>query len=272
MSCRVCSISWLLLVATGCQTPRDTLAPPAEYSLDPAADTERAWKLFDPGTRDQLEVQRALEVALLAAAAHEDQAGQVVPTADRVARLCLAVRCAIWLAQNAEAEELQEIEAERAVVLANTACELSDESAEAYYLRAVATGLYAERNVLTGKDAMTRIQSDGRRAIRLDESVDGGGPHRVLGGLYLRAPGAPAGVGSLRRAERELQKAYEIDGERIENLLFLAELRLEQEGETAEITELLDRAAAAIGPWPDPVERDAHTVWLNALRSRLGAR
>ena len=106
----------------------------------------------------------------------------------------------------------------------------------------------------------------------IDASFEEAGPHRVLGGLYLEAPGPPSGVGSLRRAVRELETAVRLAPDHPDNALLLAKAYLEADRD-------LDRARALLDGLPERIERrsDAsdRSLWqhqLRELRARLAAR
>jgi hypothetical protein len=74
------------------------------------------------------------------------------------------------------------------------------ENGLAHYLYAVLAGLKAEREPLKGLGMVPVIQREASAAARLDPEVDKGGPDRVLGDLYLQAPGFPVSIGDPSRA------------------------------------------------------------------------
>lgn len=88
---------------------------------------------------------------------------------------------------------------------------------------AIALGQQAREDPGTADDAMKHMVALLQQAIAADPSVEGGGPHRVLALLLLRAPGWPVGPGDAEAALREAQAAVHLAPERADNLLVLAE-------------------------------------------------
>lgn len=162
-------------------------------------------------------------------------------------RMILASRYANWLSYYSTDSQDKIRYAKQAVAFSNTAVILNGREAAGYYYRAMATGLYAQQQPLQSMDAMQKIQQDAFTAVKLDETYDMGGPHRILGGLYLRAPGPPTGVGSLQRALKHLRISYSLGKDQPDNNLLLAEalIRVDNEAEAkALLTPLLAKRKA----------------------------
>ncbi|MBK8980410.1 MAG: hypothetical protein IPM29_31295 [Planctomycetes bacterium] len=213
---------------------------------------------------------RPRTVAEVAAAwAELDAAARATPAGDphRYERLTAAARCAIWLARHGGAAYDARTFGEAALVLTNTAVEDAPDRAEAYYLRAVAAGVVAQADEMQGMDAMQRIRDDARRAAELDPAFEGGGPHRVLGGLYLESPAPPVGVGSLRRALQHLRTGVELAPEHPGNLVFLARAERRNGADSARVGALLDRAERALATVDDDAERAYWAAELAAERA-----
>jgi len=68
-----------------------------------------------------------------------------------------------------------------------------------------------------------------KRSVEMDPDMDDGGPLRVLGALYLKAPPWPAGVGDEEKALELLEQAVEDHPDHPLNHLFLAEAQIEDE-------------------------------------------
>jgi tetratricopeptide (TPR) repeat protein len=64
------------------------------------------------------------------------------------------------------------------------------------------------------------------RAAEIDGSYFYGGPYRVLGRLYHKAPGFPFSIGNNKKAIEYLEKAVELGPKFYLNRLFLAEAYL----------------------------------------------
>lgn len=106
---------------------------------------------------------------------------------------------AIWLALHDKDRSDILKHASEAMSLSLKAISLDKDRVEGSYYRAIATGLFAEQNKAYGRQAMNEIRANGERAITLDPKFDHAGPHRLLGAIYLRAPGPPSGIGVCAR-------------------------------------------------------------------------
>ncbi len=147
--------------------------------------------------------------------------------------LCKAARFANWLSYNGKGKMEISKMASEAMNLAQKAVIVNKDRVEGYYYHAIATGLFAEQNKIQSKDAMQKIRNDALKAISIDPTYDYAGPHRLLGALYLRAPGPPAGIGSNRKALHYLQKARAISPDYPENLIFLVEVLIKTDQQKA---------------------------------------
>lgn len=250
----------------GCIDTATTLENRRIDEAESAAFAQRARQAFAQRAVSRSRAERAFE--LMRESARATLQGQP----ERLERLAAAASFAIWLARHGPDVAARGDYAEAALVLCNTAIHDAPQRVEGYYYRAVATGLYARENTLYGPDAMAQIRDDARRAIEIDPSFAGAGPHRVLGGLYLHAPGPPAGVGSLRRAVRELEAAVRIAPDHPGNLLFLcsAYLRADRLGE--ELTDLLERLPVSIARVGDEADRVLWSGQLSELQAQLALR
>ncbi|MBN2141210.1 MAG: hypothetical protein JW718_09425 [Desulfovibrionaceae bacterium] len=100
-------------------------------------------------------------------------------------------------------------------------------SAAAHYLAAYLLGQSAERHPFKGLDLVRRMEQEAILAARLDPRLDHGGPDRMLGRLYLQAPGFPISVGDLYKAVSHLRRAAALDPGFADNHLGLAWALLE---------------------------------------------
>ncbi len=177
-------------------------------------------------------------------------------------------RYALWLAINSAEKPSKSRYASEAQRLATRLIHIRKDRAEGYYYRAIAVGIFSDLNRRNARPAMRAIRDDALAAIELHESHDYGGPHRLLGALYLRAPGPPAGIGSIRRAAQHLEKAREIAPNHPENLNFLAEVYLKL-GRRQPALQLIEKALAA--DWPDDglVTRENRRKESESLRERI---
>jgi tetratricopeptide (TPR) repeat protein len=91
------------------------------------------------------------------------------------------------------------------------------------YWLAAALGLQARERSATAKDALPRMADLLKRAARADETVDRGGPHRLLAVVLLRAPSWPLGPGDPEAALPEALAAVKVSPDHAPNQLALGE-------------------------------------------------
>jgi hypothetical protein len=123
-----------------------------------------------------------------------------------------------------------------------------------HFWAAVHWGLWGEAKgslAAVHKGIAKRIRDHAQTAIALDETVEHGGPHRLLGRLHAVAPKVPLFTGWVSRdtALAELERASAIAPADLTNRLFLAEARLEYV--PAKRAEALAEIEAVIAATPD---------------------
>lgn len=129
-----------------------------------------------------------------------------------------------------------------------------DEPEAAYYY-GTHLGMLIEEKGLTASGELGRFEAALHRALARPET-DQGGPLRVLGMLYLRAPAWPLGVGDLEAALDYLERAARDYPDYPENHIFFA-YALGEAGRTGEARERLEPARRALekGEWGDYAAR-----------------
>lgn len=249
-----------LLLTTACGISTTRVVEGGASPVDHVELAREAEALFEARPRTVAAVERA--VTLMGAAVRGLPEGHP----DRYRYAARTARFASWVANHVD-DDRSEAFADTALVFANTAVAEGPDRVEGYYWRAVASGLYARGSRLTrGRAAMTRIREDATDAARIDPTFEHGGPDRLLGTLYLRAPGPPAGVGSKRRAEQHLERALEIAPGYPPTLLVLAELHMDTDRE-ADARRVLDTLLADETPYGHPEDREE---WQMEAREMLG--
>lgn len=106
-----------------------------------------------------------------------------------------------------------------------------DDGAVHYYL-ATNLGLAIREHIVLAMDNLGRLESAMQRALALSPDIDDGGPLRILGTLYLKAPAWPKGIGDHDKALELLEKAARTHPGHPLNHLFYAEA-LWDDGDTA---------------------------------------
>ncbi len=117
----------------------------------------------------------------------------------------------------------------------------ADENAlEAIFWLSVNYGSYGqEKGIMKSLSLINPIKELAERAIGIDEEYFYGGPWRVLGRLYNKAPGFPFSIGDNEKALECLEKALKFGPEFYLNHLFLAELYI-SDGQNAKAKERLE--------------------------------
>ena len=105
------------------------------------------------------------------------------------------------------------------------------EDGDVYYYLAVNLGISVKEHMALALKNLDRLVSSLEIAIELSPDVNYGGPFRVLGMLYLKAPPWPRGIGDGDRALELLHKAVQRHPEHPKNQIFYAQALWEVEGE-----------------------------------------
>ena len=101
---------------------------------------------------------------------------------------------------------------------------INEDSLESNFWLAVNYGSFGqEKGIMQSLALITPIKEAAEKVIELDESYFYGGPWRVLGRLYHKAPGFPFSIGNTKKAIEYLEKAVEFGPRFFLNHLFLAE-------------------------------------------------
>jgi len=170
-----------------------------------------------------------------------------------------AANCYLFLVTRQTERELKLSDARKGRELAKRAVARYPRSGLAHYLYAYLTGLVAENDPLRGLELVPVIEQEARSASTLNPSIDKGGPDRMLGELYLKAPAFPVSIGDAEKSVAAYQKAVDIAPEHTENRLGLADALL-QLGEREAACGQLHRALRAMPP-----ADSTRVAWQHAL-------
>jgi tetratricopeptide (TPR) repeat protein len=131
-----------------------------------------------------------------------------------------------WLGEYAEAEDKLAF-FDEGVQCGEAGVSLNEDSLEANFWLAVNYGSFGqEKGIMQSLALIHPMKERAERAAEIDAGYFYGGPWRVLGRLYHKAPGFPFSVGSTRKAVECLEKAVELGPKFYLNHLFLAEAYL----------------------------------------------
>lgn len=125
-----------------------------------------------------------------------------------------------------------------------------DDAAVHYYL-AANLGLAINDHPVQAAENIHRLEDELSAAARLSKSVDHGGPLRLLGMLYLKAPPWPTGIGDGDKALAYLKDAVTQHPDHPLNHLFYAEALFEVDEKTPEAQAEIEKGKALLeqGPW-----------------------
>lgn len=102
--------------------------------------------------------------------------------------------------------------------------EVNEESLEANFWLSVNYGSFGtEKGIMKSLELIKPIKACAERVLKIDESYFYGGPWRVLGRLYHKAPGFPFSIGDTKKGIECLEKALEFGPKFYLNHLFIAE-------------------------------------------------
>ena len=138
-------------------------------------------------------------------------------------------RCYAVLARYGKTREIRLENAIKGREWAEAAIAKGPENGTAHYLAAYLAGIEAQNHTLKGLALAPVIERHALEAARLKPELDHGGPDRMLGELYLRAPGPPVSMGDLEKALVHYKRAVVRAPDFFENRLGLAETYLEDE-------------------------------------------
>ena len=205
-----------------------------------SATTETGFRICAPCTRDQ--AQRWVTEA------KQDGASALK-----------AANCYAFLVKQGKDKELRLADAKKGRKLAETAVTMLPKSGLAHYLYAYLTGLEAENDSLRGLELVPVIEREALLAAKLNPEVNGAGPDRMLGELYLQAPCAPLSIGDLEKADAHYRRAIAIAPKHTDNRLGLVETLLE-EGEEEEACTHLHGLLSGMRP-----ARSSEVSWRKTL-------
>ena len=164
----------------------------------------------------------------------------------------LASQVSLHLAERTQERLRQEALAMEGVGFAEKAIASggSNDGGVHYYL-AANLGLAVRDHVTQAAENLPRLEKEMQLALKLNPDIDSGGPLRLLGTLYFKAPPWPTGIGDGDKALDLLKKAVEQHPEHPLNHLFYAQALLEVDEQTSQArTELakgLEKLAS--GQW-----------------------
>lgn len=171
-----------------------------------------------------------------------------------VRRTSLGSRLCLYLAERETNQEKREKLAAEGVGFAEAALAQGGGSdGEVHYYLATNLGLAVREHITVAMQNLDRLEHEMKQALALNSDIDDGGPLRLLGALYLKAPAWPNGIGDIDKALELLKKAATEHPRHPLNHLFYAQA-LWDEDEKANLTQVkaefvLGKKLLAEGNW-----------------------
>jgi hypothetical protein len=139
-----------------------------------------------------------------------------------VLRTSLGSRLCLHLAEREANQEKREKLAAEGVGFAEAAlAKGGDDDGAVHYYLAANLGLAVREHITLAMENVGRLENEMKRALALSPDIDDGGPLRILGALYLKAPAWPNGIGDLDKALVLLEKAVkEYPGHPLNHLFY----------------------------------------------------
>ncbi|GEM_PF-2094554 len=135
--------------------------------------------------------------------------------------------CSAWLLESGAVKSADYAKASQAVV--NKYLAKNSHSGIGHYLLAYLVAKEAQLAPMKGLDLVHIMEQEALRASKLSPEVDFGGPDRMLGELYLKAPSAPISVGDLDKSLEHYEKAVKVAPDFAMNRLGFASALLEDD-------------------------------------------
>lgn len=235
------------------------------YSVVPTGDTKSGVAAEASDRAGKASVALGGETIFIGGPCSREQAGSWASRAakkgngaaeDEAAALAAlkAANCYIFLSKAAGDKAMRLNDAIRGRELAEIAVDLLPENALAHYLLAYLSGLEAELAQIRGLALVPVIEREALIAAESGPEIDRGGPDRMLGELYLRAPAFPLSVGDSSKALIHFERAVAQAPENLENRAGVVEALLAEEqygAACSKIGEILERL-----PKSDEYEED----------------
>ncbi len=131
-------------------------------------------------------------------------------------------KASYYLSAHTEDDDEKLVIIQKGIDVSKRAVKIDPESVQANFYLGVSYGIYGRaKGVMNSLGLIDPIKKQMARVIELDENYLFGGPHRVLGKMFLMVPGAFGGDND--KAVEHLEKAVKIGPKYLLNHLFLAE-------------------------------------------------
>ena len=110
------------------------------------------------------------------------------------------------------------------------AVELASDRVEGHYFLAQLIGFSAQtQRGADIKPMLNQMVAESESAIKIDEKYDSGGPLRMLGTVYTRAPAPPVAIGDPEKGVQLLTRAVAASADHPLNQIYLAEAQVADE-------------------------------------------
>lgn len=141
--------------------------------------------------------------------------------------LLQSAACSAWLLESGGVKSADYAKTSQLVI--KKYLSKNTQSGLGHYLLAYLVAKEAQLAPMRGLDLVRVMEQEALRASKLSPEVDFGGPDRMLGELYLKAPSAPISIGDLDKSLEYYGKAVKVAPDFAMNRLGLANAMLEDD-------------------------------------------
>jgi tetratricopeptide (TPR) repeat protein len=129
-------------------------------------------------------------------------------------------RACAWLTEEFTDNERRASYAQKGVDYARRAVEADAKRVEAHYYLGINLGQSARTKTVGAYMMVPKVVNAGKAAMGIDERFDYGGPPRLIGTVYAKAPPWPASIGDIDEGIQYLTRAVQIAPDYPQNHLF----------------------------------------------------
>ncbi len=145
--------------------------------------------------------------------------------------------CLLLAEREAKLKKRQKLAAEGVDFAETALAHGADNDGSVHYYLATNLGLEVREQFILAMENLSLLEGEMKRAVALSPDIDDGGPLRILGMLYLKAPAWPKGIGDSDKALELLEKAVKEHPGHPLNHLFYAQA-LWSEGDESTLNQI----------------------------------
>jgi hypothetical protein len=162
-------------------------------------------------------------------------------------------RACAWLADEFTDKHERERFASHGIKYSKAAVTLEPKRVEGHYYLGINTGLAATTKTIGAYNLVPQVRDAAQAAVKIDEKFDHGGPLRLLGSVYAKAPPWPASIGDVDEGLKYLTRAVALGRDYPHNHLLYGQALAEDDRAVQAAREL--KCVLDAGPVPEWAHR-----------------